>query len=288
MQTRALETLVRISQVNSFTEAAALQNMTLPALSMQMKALEAELAAVLFDRGFRPPRLTPLGRLVAEQAQEVIAQAQSINNICRPSESLIGHFRLGFIQSASVRILPTFIQTAQSTAQGATFQFSTGLSETLIGKVMANQLDAAVVTQVGSSDKFLRYDEITSEDLALAVPAAFSSTAIADLPDLLTFIHFMPTTGIGRLIASRVGNLPKKPQRTLVLDGIESAVECVKRGLGYTILPLRDMNRYVDENVYVHPAGPSRIKRKLALVTRQDQQSETWRAQLLAVFGVSN
>jgi len=284
MQTRSLETLVRISQIESFTEAASLQNMTLPALSMQMKALELELGVALFDRGFRPPKLTPLGRQIAEQAKEVVTQARTLSNLCVPTDRLMGHFRLGFIQSASVRILPTFIQNAQRLAPQATFQYSTALSETLTEHVLNNQLDAAVVTQVGSTDKIFYYDEITSEDLALAVPAKFASTSIASLPEQLTFIHFMPTTGIGRLIAARLESLPRKPIQTLVLDGIESALECVKRGIGYTILPLQDIERYVDANIFVHPAGASRLKRKLALITRRDVQTDLWRSQMFAVF----
>lgn len=284
MQTRSLETLVRIAQVQSFTEAATLENMTLPALSMQMKALEAELGAALFDRAFRPPKLTPIGRQVAEQAKEVILRAQALRETCLPTGELMGHFRLGFIQSASVRILPAFIQNMRRSAPQATFQYISGLSETLTENVINNQLDAAVVTQVGPTDEFLHFDVITSEELALVVPAAFCATPIISLPDQLTFIHFMPTTGIGRLIASRLEGLPRKPQDTLVLDGIESALECVKLGIGYTILPLQDIKRYADDQVFIHPPGPSRLKRSLSLVTRKDTKTELWRSKMLSLF----
>ena len=53
MQTRSLVTLVRISQVQFFSKAAELEGMTLSALSMQMKALEAEFGVNLFDRSCR-------------------------------------------------------------------------------------------------------------------------------------------------------------------------------------------------------------------------------------------
>ena len=284
MQTRSLETLVQIAQVRSFTEAAKLRNMTLPALSMQMKALELELDAELFDRGFRPPKLTPLGRQVAEHAKEVIAQAQALSSLCLPTDRLVGHFRLGFIQSASVRILPSFIEQTRLRASQATFQYSTALSETLTERVLNSELDAAVITQVGSTDEIMRYDEIALEELALAVPSSFRNTPLADLSDQLTFIHFMPTTGIGRLIASHVEKLPRKPRETVVLDGIESALECVKRGIGYTILPLEDMRRYLDDTVFLHPSGSSGLKRKLSLITRQDSRTELWRTKMLSFF----
>ena len=50
MQTRHLKTLVQIARVGSFATAASQLNMTLSTLSMQMKTLEEELNASLFDR----------------------------------------------------------------------------------------------------------------------------------------------------------------------------------------------------------------------------------------------
>lgn len=284
MQTRSLETLLRIAQVQSFSRAADLQNMTLSALSMQMKALEAELGVELFDRSFRPPKLSPIGHLVAEHAQGVVAQAEALQNLCLPKDTLVGHFRLGFVQSASVRLLPPLIKIAQRDAPNATFAYSTGLSEALVGQVANSQIDAAIVTYVDNLGDALCYNEITSEDLVLVVPAAFARTDILALPEQLTFIHFMPTTGIGRLIAARLKSLLRPPRQTLVLDGIEAALECVKHGIGYTILPLPDVERHMDAKLFVHPTGSSELKRKLALATRADTQTDLWRARLLALF----
>jgi len=277
MQTRSLETLVKVSQVQSFSEAAELQGMTLSALSMQMKALETELAVELFDRSSRPPRLTPMGLKIAKQAQNVIEQTQALKNLALPSDSLTGHFNLGFIQSAGVRILPEFIHRANGEAPKASFQFMSGLSEYLTELVASSRLDAAVVTQTTGLSADLHYDIIESEELVLLVPLAHSATAIDALPDVLTFIHFMPSTGIGKLIAKRLKALNREPAKVLVLDNIEAAVECVKLGLGYTILPLPDVKRYRNEDVFIHPPGPSRIDRNLSLVTRRDAQTNRWR-----------
>ena len=84
--------------------------MTLSALSMQMKTLESQLGVALFDRAFRPPQLTPLGRQIAQQAGKVVAAQIELQHIAASPEPLSGHFRLGFIPSASVRLLPGFLQ----------------------------------------------------------------------------------------------------------------------------------------------------------------------------------
>ena len=63
MQTLPLKTLLKIKQVQSFAMTAEHLNMTLSAVSMQMKTLEQQLGVSLFDRQFRPPQTDSNGRI---------------------------------------------------------------------------------------------------------------------------------------------------------------------------------------------------------------------------------
>ncbi|MEM9629809.1 MAG: LysR family transcriptional regulator [Pseudomonadota bacterium] len=276
MQTRALETLVRINDVLSFSKSAELQNMTLSALSMQMKALETELGAELFDRTFRPPKLTPLGRMVADRARALLREEQAIIGICGTDTVLHGVFQIGFVQSASVRILPEFIRLARGHVPEAHFRFSSALSEILENQVATGQIDCAVVTATGQQDDALRYDVIATEVMSIAAPAALSGASFDVLSKELPFIHFRPSTGIGKLIAGFFRGMPPSQHQIFVLDSIESCMECVKAGLGYTILPRPDILRYTDENVYVTDLEDRPISRDLVLVSRRSEPNPQW------------
>ncbi|MES0881520.1 LysR family transcriptional regulator [Roseibium sp. SCP14] len=276
MQTRALETLVRINDVQSFSKAAELQNMTLSALSMQMKALETELGADLFDRTFRPPKLTPLGRLVADRARALLREEQAIVGICGTATVLHGVFQIGFVQSASVRILPGFVRLARGHVPDAQFRFSSALSEVLENQVAAGQIDCAVITSAGQQEDSLRYDVIASEVMSIAAPSVNDGANFDVLSEKLPFIHFRPSTGIGKLIAGFFRNLPPSNHPTLVLDSIESCMECVKAGLGYTILPRPDILRYADEHVFVTNLEKHPISRDLVLVSRRSEPNPQW------------
>jgi DNA-binding transcriptional LysR family regulator len=153
MQTRSLKTLTHIAKVGSFAKAAEHLNMTLSALSMQMKSLENELGVTLFDRSVRPPRMTPIGRAIVAEAIPMLACEDKLIEICKPGTALVGKFRLGFVTSAAVRLLPDFIELANENAPQATFDFETGLSKDLQSKVMNGLLDAAVVTDADSLPK---------------------------------------------------------------------------------------------------------------------------------------
>ncbi|MCV0429884.1 MAG: LysR family transcriptional regulator [Roseibium sp.] len=276
MQTRSLETLVRIYEVQSFSKAAELRGMTLSALSMQMKSLELELDAELFDRTFRPPKLTPLGRMVAERAQSLIREERALVGLCGASSPLSGVFQVGFVQSASVRILPSFVKLATGQAPKARFRFSSGLSEVLEEQVASGQIDCAVITRVGQPEQLLRYDLIASEVMSIAAPADCEGLSDVALSNKLPFIHFRPSTGIGKLIASFFENSQPSPFPPLVLDGIEACMECVKAGLGYTILPRPDINRYADKHVAIIEVDTRPISRDLVLVSRRSEPNPQW------------
>ena len=137
MQTRSLRTLLEISRSGSFLAAAHRLGMTLSAVSMQMKALESELDAALFDRTFRPPQLTPLGSAVCAQARTLVDAERKLVELCQQNETLKGHYRIGFIGTASVRLLPDFLINAKRLAPDAVFEIETGLSEALEERVLS-------------------------------------------------------------------------------------------------------------------------------------------------------
>lgn len=284
MQTRSLETLVRIEQVQSFSKAADLQNMTLSALSMQMKSLETRLDVRLFDRSFRPPKLTPLGRSIAVQAARILKEQDALTAMCGRYGELVGRFRLGLISSVSVRLLPKFLNLIRQDAPNASFELTTGLSEDLSEQVLQGLIDAAVMTSAPSPPKGLRFDAIAREEMAFAAPRQYADTAIEDLAQSLPFIHFRPTTGIGNLIADHVRRHTNKPRETIILDNLEASMEFVKEGLGYTLLPLPDIRRCADNRVHIFPESASTMYRELALVSRQDSSHVRWIQAILETF----
>ncbi len=284
MQTRALKNLVHISRVGSFAKAADQLNMTLSALSMQMKALEAELGVTLFDRSVRPPRLTPIGRSVVDEALPLLRREENLLKLCRPSDTLIGRFRIGFVTTAAVRLLPGFLERAKHKAPHATFEFETGLSKDLQAKVLTSQIDAAVVTDADGLPDGLSECVISEEPFVFAAHENLMDHGRDGLFSDHTFFHFMPDTGIGKLIASEM-RLHRRPDSadTVVLDNLEAIMECVVAGLGFTLLPQPDVDRY-RTNVIQKVPCPKPLFRTLVLATARDGALATRAATLAALL----
>jgi len=263
-----LRTFARIAQIGSFAQTAEQLNMTLSAVSMQMKTLEEELGVSLFDRSFRPPQLTPIGRAVARSASNLLSAEDVLIRDCHPGDRLVGHFRIGLVTTASVRLIPGFLKNAASLAPAATFSLETGLSESLERKVQSGQLDAAIVTASNNADAQLHYDILYDEPLVFAIPAKMKHVPFDTLVADTTFLQFMPNTGIGKLISNEIFKLRAGKQNpAVVLNNVETIVECVKAGVGFTLLPKPDIERYADETVHILSPEAVRVSRKLVLAT---------------------
>lgn len=271
MNLQSLRTLIRVAEHGSFTAVASASHMTLSAVSAQMKGLESGLGAALFDRQVRPPRLTPLGRRVAEHARRLLAEEAAMVEACADPAALAGHYRLGLIQSAYVRLLPRFMALAAREAPLATFAFVLGTSHDLDARVATGGLDAAVLT-AGNGSGGLETRVLREEPMAFAVPLADAPGGTADTAAMQrvhaarTFFHFMPSTGIGALVAEHLRREGIVPRRVVVVDSLEAAVACTVEGAGYTLLPVSDLQRYGVGRIALAPVDGAHMVRRLACV----------------------
>ena len=285
MQTRHLKTLVQIARVESFATAASQLNMTLSTLSMQMKTLEEELQVSLFDRSHRPPKLTPIGREIAKKAQMVLDAENSLLKTSQESVGLAGNFHIGFVATASVRLLPLFLKNAKSLAPNASFHLETALSERLEEEVLSGQLDAAILTASKQTAPGLRYDVLREETLVYALPKQEKIRSVEELALELPFLQFNPNSGIGKVIANHVRKLTSKSTRQpIVLDSVEAIMECVNEGIGFTLLAEPDIRRYADEGVRIEASSGKPLTRQLVLATAIKDGSAEMSEELAKLF----
>ena len=291
---KVLTTLIAIAETGSFARAAEREHMTLSALSMQMKALEAALDAQLFDRRTRPPRLTPLGRSVSAIAQAMLEKGAEAVRLCQAPGPIRGIFDIGFVLTASVRLLPRFLAEAGPAFPNATFQVRTGLSQDLAQEVARGALDAAIVT-AGEHEAFVpgvRATTLTREALMFCSPGNQPDRPIAQWLEDVPFVHFTPDSGIGGLIAQFLQAQPTEPREVIILDTVEAVAECVRAGVGSAILPEPDVRRYGGDAIRLMPISPTpvspanapQLTRRLVLLTRDGDALDQAREAIAAVL----
>jgi LysR family transcriptional regulator, low CO2-responsive transcriptional regulator len=102
-----LETFTLVADLGSFSSAARRLGITQPAVSLQIKSLEKELAAPLIDRSHGKVVLTPAGRTAYAHAKKILTDRElMISDIPRATGRVAGQLLLGASTIPGEYLLP--------------------------------------------------------------------------------------------------------------------------------------------------------------------------------------
>jgi len=171
MELRHLRYFLAVATERNFTRAAATLGVAQPPLSRQVRELEAELGAELIDRNVRPLRLTEAGRLLFEQASQIIAGVEQTKTLLRLfTASERRRFVIGCVGSTIAGVVPALIA-----------RFRAGAPDVDVGLVEMSTLAQITALKAGRIDigiGRLRFEEagilrhvIQEESLVVALPA---------------------------------------------------------------------------------------------------------------------
>lgn len=154
-----------------FTRAARRLHIAQPALSQQIKALERQIGARLIERGNAGCTLTPIGALVAEEANRVLEQvAAAEERITAAVDGRQGRLRLAYTRSARGGPADALVAAFRHRHPEVDLRAQTGWTAHNTVELLAGRLDAAFVRPPLDVPD-LACHVIAEEELLLAVPA---------------------------------------------------------------------------------------------------------------------
>jgi DNA-binding transcriptional LysR family regulator len=117
MDFRLLRYFVSVASEGNFNRAAERLHIAQPPLSRAIQQLEAQVGTTLLDRSVRPLRLTPVGKLLYEQAMQILARMEDLESMVKSAaESKRRRLIIGFVASTIYARLPELIREFRKTA----------------------------------------------------------------------------------------------------------------------------------------------------------------------------
>jgi len=170
MDLRQLRYFLAVAAERNFSRAAERLNMAQPPLSRQIRQIEEEIGAPLFDRGARPLALTDAGRLFHEQAVQVIRRMDELRETMRTFvTSNRPRFVVGFVPSVLYGEMPDIIRRFRNAAPDVDLRLVEMMSLEQIAALKEGRIDVGF-GRVRFDDPVIEREVLREERLIAALP----------------------------------------------------------------------------------------------------------------------
>ena len=141
MEIRNLMTFVRIAEIQNFSKTAEQLGYSQSAVTMQIKQLETELHAQLFERIGKQVKLTQAGERLLPHALEILNTVRKAERISQEPEQISGKLRIGTCESLVISMLPPVILEMSQLCPHVEISTHTALVPDLFQMLRQNDID---------------------------------------------------------------------------------------------------------------------------------------------------
>jgi len=166
-----------VAHTGSFSKAAAMLNLTQPAVSIQINELENSLGTVLLHRKQRKLQITDIGQVVLKYAKQIFTLSDELISTLDEIKGLkSGNLILGGSTTPGEYVLPVLVGEFRNMHPGITTEITVGNTVDIIEQISEYKIDLAMVgdwTNDSNADlEFVTY--VTDEIILVASPQVAS------------------------------------------------------------------------------------------------------------------
>ncbi|MDH5547515.1 MAG: LysR substrate-binding domain-containing protein [Gammaproteobacteria bacterium] len=278
MNIRDLQYFIAVADYRHFGKAAQRCFVSQPTLSGQLKKLEEELGAILFERTNRSVEITPIGELLLRHAREIMEKVDAMQQLAMAHQDpLAGPLRIGAIPTLSPYLIPLIISPLQQQFPQLKLVLSEELTDVLLERLRNHEIDAALLaTDVDDQEfdttalfdepfwiayprkhAFYTSDKITARDLkGENILLLAEGHCLAD--QAMAMFHMEDRTRGGDFADLRAASL-------------ETLIQMVRAGFGLTVVPALAMQASwtTGSGVVAQQLSIRNASRRISLVTRR-------------------
>jgi DNA-binding transcriptional LysR family regulator len=239
-----LRTFLAVYRDGSLTRAAQRLSLSQPAVTAQLKALEAELGRPLFTRLPRGVEPTPAAELLASRVADPLDQlaALTTGGLVEPADPFANPVHLGGpAEFTTARVLPAL---AELVADGLRLRVRLGVADDLSQALTSGAIDVAV-TPVRPRQRGLHVRPLCDETFVLVAAPHWADQLPADLADedyartladvpLISYAEDLP---IIRRYWRTVFDTRPRHHAAVVVPDLNAVKSAVIAGAGFSVLP---------------------------------------------------
>jgi DNA-binding transcriptional LysR family regulator len=271
-----LHAVVEVLRLGSFSAAARSLNLTQPAISFQVRELEARLGLMLVERLGKRAYPTPAGAELIEHAQRINREVDdAMDAMRRRREGGLARVRIGTGILILNALLPSLLRRLRQKHPSVELVVTTGTADEISAHVAENIIDIGLVS-LPIADRSLTV-MLVREDPMVAVlppserraPALMNAATLARYP----LIFDSGGTRIHELAREWFRAASIEPRATMAVDHF-AIRNIVSAGLGASILTIESvMGDASSAPVILRPLDPP-LTRRLAVIRRSDKADE--------------
>ncbi len=159
--TELLRSFIAVQEHGGFSQAGAVIGRSQPALSLQIKRLEALAGNELIRRSSREIQLTEVGEVVASYARRILELNDELTHRLEESQ-LSGTVRLGIPNEFAMSYLPQILAGFSKRYPDVKLEVLSQLSSELLGQQRNENLDVVIAL---NKDQVYEHKPVWSEDL---------------------------------------------------------------------------------------------------------------------------
>jgi len=283
-----LRSLQEIARHGSFSRAAAALHLSQPAVSHQIRELEARLGVPPLERVGKHAALTHAGELLLAHARPALAGLEAAAAAVRRLAGVVtGRVRIGTGATASIYLLPPLLRRLRSRYPDVELIVVTGNSSDIAARIAHNELDVGVVTLPVHSPSLVvspfRVDPlvaISSRDHRWQKRGELTAVDLSPHPLIL----YERGGTIRRVIEDWFRRSGAVPRVSMELGNSEAIKKLVEAGLGLSITPAVAVRAEVRAGSLVARKLSPLLHRRLGIVRRRDKPLSPCLEVVLATF----
>lgn len=235
-------TLLKVVETGSYTQAAKELNLSQPAVSQHIRALETELNAKLFERAGAHLILTREGEKAVQTARAMISLYRNLQDSLKDEATGIRRMNVGITHTVEANKISEVFARYVSRNAGVSMKLITNTQQVLKEKIKSYELDFAIIDG-NFKDPELMGMPLDMDSLVLVVPPdhPLAKKMVVRVEDIEKekLILRLPNSGTRDLFMASLESRNMSIDEfnvILEIDNIATIKDLVRQGYGVSVL----------------------------------------------------